>query len=87
MSKVEDSEKRLKKRASGCLWKVGWNQSSAHYNPRKSHRVPLGVICYDFIKILLTYLQCHQKDCIQGFPLSWSIDSACFFELVLATLL
>ena len=37
--------------------------------------------------LLLTNLQYFKKNCIQGFPLSWSINSACSFELLLATLL
>ena len=38
-------------------------------------------------RILLTNLHYYQKICIQGFTLSWSISSACSFELLLVTLL
>ena len=56
-----------------------WTQ----HNPR----VPLGVINDDIKRILLTNLQYYQKFWIQVFSLSWPINSACSFELLLATLL
>ena len=79
MSKGGGSAKRQKNGGQVVNARGGLNQLSADYDPSKSHRVPLGVIWYDFIKILLTNLQYHQKNCIQDFFLSWSIDSACFF--------
>ena len=56
-----------------------WTQ----HNPR----APLGVIYYDIKRILLANLQYYQKICIQVFPLSWSINSASSFQLLLATFL
>ena len=47
----------------------------------------LGVIYYDIKRILLTNLQYYQKICIHGFPLFCSSNSACSFELLLATVL
>ena len=56
--KLDVQKKDNKGWGSGCLWKEdGSNQLSAHYDSSKSHRSsPLGVICYDFKKKLLTNL-------------------------------
>ena len=37
--------------------------------------------------IVIDQSSIFKKICIQGFPLSWSINTACSFELLLATLL
>ena len=50
-------------------------------------RVPLSIIYYDIKEILLTNFQYYRIFCIQVFSLYWSINSACSFELLLATLL
>ena len=67
MSKGGGSAKRQKNGGQVVNARGGLNQLSADYDPSKTHRVPLGVIWYDFIKILLTNLQYHQKNCIQDF--------------------
>ena len=55
----------------------------ARHNPR----APLGLIYYLIKRILFTNLHYYQNISIQGFPLSWSINSACSFENLFVTLL